>query len=356
MQINPSVPVHEPEKSISEVEKASVRRRLRRVANKSGWMLTAFLVLSNGIAFGALWLFRRLCADILPDQVYASLTTLISTMAMYLGAMPLILLFYNHRSEHTLRTYFTRPNARPGTMFKWIVIGAGCAYATNYIMTIFFQILSQFGLRFNAPDFTAQPTLLDAAVTFLSVALLAPLFEEIFFRGALLGGLRPYGDAFAVIMSGILFGLAHANYQQMFYAAAMGMLAGFLRLRTGSLWPAIGMHFTLNFIGAIQSILLSRIDLEQLDAATSAMDFEYLAQHTGTLLAISGLSLLCLALAIAGVILFFREFSRRNRENLRMYNACPQYGGAEKAEIFLTAPAILLFLAVVAVLAAMNAA
>lgn len=88
-----------------------------------------------------------------------------------------------------------------------------------------------------------------AAALFLPVllksALLAPLCEEAFFRGYLLGALAPYGRRAAVLATALLFALMHMG-QGMLPCALLGVLLGALTLRTGSLLAPLLVHGCYN--------------------------------------------------------------------------------------------------------------
>lgn len=340
----------------TEVEKGAARQTLRRASGRAGWILTLFVLLYHGLSHAGALLYRLCFYDALIPEAYTAFSRLIAPVVGYFILIPLLLFFYNRGTEHRVNTYFVRPNARPGTVFKWVVLGVGCTYAVAMISSFFFAVLENFGIHLNAPAADVQANPYDIIVSFLVIALLAPLFEEIFFRGALVSGLRAYGDGFAVIVAGICFGMAHANYQQTFFAAAMGMVAGYLRLRTGSLRPGLYIHLTVNSIGALQAIALAFVDLDRLASAITAYDMSYLLAHAVPLIAVALLELLCFVFAVLGVILFFREFSPKKREQNKLYSRGTEFSTVEKTEIFFSTPSILLFLLLTTILAGIRAA
>jgi membrane protease YdiL (CAAX protease family) len=78
---------------------------------------------------------------------------------------------------------------------------------------------------------------------------IAPLFEEVFFRGLLLSWLRKTtGSAWvAILFTGAAFGIIHAPQWHLVPAlASLGLLLGFLYVRTGSLTLAILLHMIFN--------------------------------------------------------------------------------------------------------------
>lgn len=98
------------------------------------------------------------------------------------------------------------------------------------------------------------------------VGLLAPLAEEIVFRGgvlrALLGRMRPWG---AVAVSALLFSLVHGNPAQMPYAFVAGLLLGWMYWRTGSVVPGVVYHWVNNSLAYIVSRVYSYSDVTLAD-------------------------------------------------------------------------------------------
>jgi len=84
-------------------------------------------------------------------------------------------------------------------------------------------------------------------IVLLTVAIAAPLVEEIVFRGALLRALRnAMNTPLAVLVSSALFALAHVGPIQVTYAFIIGVILCVVRLASGSLWCTIAMHIAFN--------------------------------------------------------------------------------------------------------------
>jgi uncharacterized protein len=81
----------------------------------------------------------------------------------------------------------------------------------------------------------------------VTVCLVAPMVEEMLFRGVILRSfLRQYARWPAILGSALLFGLAHMNVYQCAVGLALGTLSGWLYERTQSLWPSIILHASYN--------------------------------------------------------------------------------------------------------------
>ena len=96
-------------------------------------------------------------------------------------------------------------------------------------------------------------TTFGAMSVIISVCVIGPLFEEILFRGMVLGEMRhTMPDILAVILQGLLFGLAHAVLAQSLFAAVYGVLLGIVYLRTRNLSVVALSHIFFNISSALE--------------------------------------------------------------------------------------------------------
>ena len=92
----------------------------------------------------------------------------------------------------------------------------------------------------------------------VTAMVLAPLFEETLFRGVLLPVLaRHWGPPIAVLMSALVFGLAHLSLGELVPLLVLGVGLGWLRLRTGRLAPCVLMHGLWNGFTFLNLVLLA---------------------------------------------------------------------------------------------------
>ena len=100
---------------------------------------------------------------------------------------------------------------------------------------------------------SAQPAFPELAALLFSSAIVAPVFEEIVFRGFLFQGLRKKtGVVWAAVISTIFFSLIHTQYDIWGWISVSltGVAACYMTWRTGSLKSAIALHSLTNlFIG-----------------------------------------------------------------------------------------------------------
>lgn len=87
----------------------------------------------------------------------------------------------------------------------------------------------------------------DGFALTLALVVIAPITEELLFRGVLLRGLvRSYGERAGLLVSAVLFGLLHGRPAEAIVAFVAGLVLGALRLRTRSVLPCIALHVGVN--------------------------------------------------------------------------------------------------------------
>ena len=93
-------------------------------------------------------------------------------------------------------------------------------------------------------------------ISFLSVALLGPITEELAFRGLVYTRLRSgMPKLAAAILSSLLFGLVHGDLIWFFYTVPMGLLLVWLLERFQTLWAPMLLHIAFNAASSLLSLL-----------------------------------------------------------------------------------------------------
>ncbi|HJR24137.1 MAG TPA: CPBP family intramembrane glutamic endopeptidase [Acidimicrobiales bacterium] len=99
---------------------------------------------------------------------------------------------------------------------------------------------------------------IGVVLLFLIVGIGAPIVEEVFYRGLMLGALRKRGlsAGVSVAITAVVFGLSHAQLLQLPALALFGAVAGALVVRHGRLGPAIAAHVAFNMVTVIALLAL----------------------------------------------------------------------------------------------------
>lgn len=148
----------------------------------------------------------------------------------------------------------------------------------------------------------------------LVMVILAPLIEEYIFRKQLIDRMNAYGGKTAVLTSALIFGLFHGNLSQFFYAFAIGLVFGYLYLRSGKLRYSAILHMLVNFMGGyVAPAILEKVDLETLEMI-DASDPTAMTQYYRQITPLLGYSFLMFVLFIAGLVTFIRRMRRTSFE------------------------------------------
>lgn len=114
---------------------------------------------------------------------------------------------------------------------------------------------------FNTVNELRPDNMFCAIVLLVQLVVIAPLFEEFWFRGIVMQSLRPYGNGFAIFVSGLIFGLTHANFSQFFYASVLGICLGYIAVSTKSIITTTIMHAMFNGMSGIMLLLITFDDV-----------------------------------------------------------------------------------------------
>jgi membrane protease YdiL (CAAX protease family) len=92
---------------------------------------------------------------------------------------------------------------------------------------------------------------------FLVVTLLAPAVEELTYRGIGFALLAPYGTGVAILTTGVLFGAAHGLVVALPVLTIFGIVVGWLRARTNSVYPSMLLHAIFNGTALVVSVAVA---------------------------------------------------------------------------------------------------
>jgi CAAX protease family protein len=93
------------------------------------------------------------------------------------------------------------------------------------------------------------------AASFVVLAIVGPVVEELQFRGLGYSLLASYGSTIAIVVVGLTFGLAHGLVEGLPLLVAFGAGLAWLRSRSDSVYPCIALHIAFNSIALTVSVL-----------------------------------------------------------------------------------------------------
>jgi len=134
-------------------------------------------------------------------------------------------------------------------------------FAAIGVVNIYGILIDVFGLDWLKPgtqlgsDFYEHDSVV--ILTGIAIVFMAPVAEEIFFRGFVFGGLRRYMNMpIAGLLSGMLFAMAHGDPGLILPFAGVGLVLAYVYEKSGSLFASIGVHFVFNSVSFMLLLLI----------------------------------------------------------------------------------------------------
>ena len=179
-----------------------------------------------------------------------------------------------HRSEPARRPLAERLRDDFGLAFVWtdvplgIAIGLGAQYLLVPLLELpLVPFVPNLSHRLSQPAQQLTGGVHGPGIVFLAVLICcgSPLVEELFFRGLLLRAMlrvfaragRLFGPLLGTVVTGVLFGLAHAEWLQLAGLAAFGVVLSVMAWRLDRLGPCICAHAVFNLV-AVLSVATGR--------------------------------------------------------------------------------------------------
>ena len=233
-----------------------------------------------------------------------------SGVPLYLIAMPIAVMLMGKSTVIETRKF----DMKPGLFFKLLLMCLPMMWVGSMVGSMLSLALSDGEATNRVADLAMQTNIWN--VVFL--VILGPIFEEWMFRKQLIDHTRKYGEKTAILLSGLAFGLFHMNLFQFFYAFLLGVMFGYIYMRTSKLRYSTAMHMIINFNGGVLAPwILTRVDLDQLDKVSQAAEngnvaaMEQWASQNATGLAIMLVYFLLYgAMVLVGFVLLIRNFRK----------------------------------------------
>lgn len=154
----------------------------------------------------------------------------------------ILIAIYNRQTGLTLKKQFAPSKVGVG----YVVIAFCVLYTANLLGYFVYLPIDALLGAFNL----APPTMSDSGgttalfhISYIAYGVvLAPVFEELVFRGTVLMTLRRYGDRFAIVASSLLFALMHGNLPQAVQTFFIALVLGYVCVKTNSLRIPILLH------------------------------------------------------------------------------------------------------------------
>ena len=153
--------------------------------------------------------------------------------------------------------------SKPWGTLLWVAL-----FSLGTIIPLSF-LYEQLGIEMDENTQQIFTSLMKEPWGYVAIGILAPLAEEVVFRGAilrtLLGIMSKKNHWVAIMISAAIFGIVHANLAQFVNALLMGLLLGWMYYRTGSLVPGILLHWVNNTMAYVLANIMPQSDGKLID-------------------------------------------------------------------------------------------
>lgn len=235
-----------------QAEKKRQKKEIFNISCFVGAALIAFLMLQNAVVI-LLYVFG-IYEKYLADPIMQTGIEIISSVFC------ILLPFYffgriiskNYTKADILP--LEKPNDRRLSLLA-IPFGLGVCMIANIVTSYIVLFMSFFGVELTAPEMLRPQGVTGFLLSVVKVAVTAAVAEEISLRGCVMQNLRRYGDGFAIVMSAVTFGIMHMNMVQAPFAIIVGLILGYITVKTESIWPAIIVHSLNNLFSTVVSYL-----------------------------------------------------------------------------------------------------
>ena len=129
-----------------------------------------------------------------------------------------------------------------------------CCVGADYVVGILSMLSKSTGFELTQPETPDPANAFACLISLVATAIVPAICEEFSLRCCALGIVKKYGKAFGVVAVSIVFGLIHGNIIQFIFATLVGLILGYVTVRTDSVVPAIFIHGFNNAMSVISSI------------------------------------------------------------------------------------------------------
>jgi membrane protease YdiL (CAAX protease family) len=220
----------------------ALTRRPRRLL---AWLL--FVLALTALAYAG-----RFADTDTPDDLAYRYSSSVAALIQY-GLMLAILLLIARGLPRRELFGLRRPRSWPRAL-GLTVLALAAIWAASAALSPFLDADEEQGL---VPDEWDSSRAGAFVAFFVVVAFVAPVVEELTYRGLGFGLLAPYGVWVAILLTGLLFGAAHGLVVALPVLTIFGIVVAWLRARTESVYPGMVLHGAFNGTALLLSVTVA---------------------------------------------------------------------------------------------------
>lgn len=213
-------------------------------------LVMALYMVYQNIVTGNTVSYEQIAVDFTSGQPYSVLMVVVN-----LGYIVMFGLWYWFMFARREKNQSGRQVWKPQRIVGIVGCGIGVQLAISMLLTILLPLFPR--IQENYMQIMNTLTGNDTVLMVICVCILAPISEELIFRGLMAGILRkvlPWQAA--LVIQAVLFGVYHLNLVQGIYATLLGLILGYTAYRYNSVIPGMLLHMAINSSSYLVSYLL----------------------------------------------------------------------------------------------------
>lgn len=234
------------------------KKKIRHEYNVIGIVLLLLLVSMLVICNGAFMILDAMGYEIVYNKdgtaVYGLWDMIIGGCFPALIAM-VIFLGYCFFTKYDPRELFSTKQVRAGETLRYAVIVLFLQQVSLICSLFIGGGLDSIGLYVPSVNYTVEHEPMVYLAELLGTIFLAPIGEELIYRGIVLRCSARISQRFAIFFSAFIFGIMHGNPYQFVLGFLLGIPLAMVTLKTGSVIPAIICHITNNLAASVSEVV-----------------------------------------------------------------------------------------------------
>lgn len=186
---------------------------------------------------------------------------------LYLG-VPVVLMLAIYKGN---RAELLRLNPLTGKEIILLTVIGIFMFAGNLMLTNVNYLVASFFTDVEIPQAPSVYTTSDTLVMMIVLVAVAPVLEEISMRGIMMRGLEGKSKWFAIILTGVYFGMAHLSYYTLVPKILGGILLGYVAYATNSVYAGMILHLINNGLSGIMTVISDNINAAVGDEISSEL-------------------------------------------------------------------------------------
>lgn len=243
---------YNPQQYMAELREKQALRRVALAVAIPGiifFLITKFWGQAIIFAAGRFGITRQRVVEFLSEPAVLQLLQIM--LSLFLLTVPFILCAKITGAKISDIVAINKPKGERNIAF--LLFGVGfCAFANIAVATAG-EIFKKFGIDYSTPKNDNPQGVFGFALVIISTAIVPALVEEFAFRGIVMGLLKPFGEVFCIYASAAAFGILHGNFEKMAFAFLVGLILGFIRIKTDSVLICMAVHAINNLVAVMSS-------------------------------------------------------------------------------------------------------